>query len=118
MEEFSEDQIWDTITAHAKGKIDYEAFAAFFHFEPDNFLSSIIYGFAVNRSVEVIADKIAAQVTMTGNAVDKAALSRFIEQSEPALQQEIGLTIRVLGMLNDGEEPRDVYGIVLEVLDR
>ena len=79
MTEFDEDQIWDTIMESAKSIIDYKAFAALFPFNPDNFLSSIIYGFSVARSTEVIADKISAQVFMTGNTVDKVALSQFIE---------------------------------------
>ena len=113
MDEFSEDQIWDTITEQAKGKIDYRRFQALFPFNPDNFLSSIIYGFAVNRGKEVIADKISAQVVMTGNSVDRQALTQFIEDSRSLLGNEIMLTIKALQMLDDGTEPESVFTTLL-----
>jgi hypothetical protein len=117
MNDFSEDQIWDTIMESAKDKIQYEAFAALFPFNPDNFLSSIIYGFAVSRSGDLIAEKIAAQVFMTGNTVNKEALGLFINQSQLALQLEIALTAKALHLLDDGEEPELVYNTVLEALN-
>ena len=113
MDEFSEDQIWDTITGQAKGIIDYKRFERLFPFNPDNFLSSIIYGFAVNRSKEVIVEKISAQVFMTGNSVDRPALSLFIEESLPLLENEIALTIKALQMLDDGMEPEFVFATLL-----
>src|SRR5947199_10586759 len=109
MDDFDEDLIWDTIMESAKGKIDYKSFAALFPFSPDNFLSSIIYGFAANSSREVIVDKISAQVFMTGNLVDKASLLLFIEDNHPALKDEIAVTVRALKMLNDGIDPELVY---------
>jgi len=114
--EFNEDQIWDAIKDNAKGKIDYAVFASLFPFDPDNFLSSIIYGFAVSRSNEVIEDKIAAQVFMTGNAVDRQALRRFIEESHSLLKEEIAATVMALKMLDDGAEPETVFDTVIEAL--
>lgn len=116
MNEFSEDQIWDAIMESAKSKVDYDAFAGLFTFNPDNFLSSIIYGFATGKGPGSIADKISTQVYMTRNFVDKAALTAFIDQAGPLLHQEIALTIRALNMLNDGEEPETVYQTVSEAL--
>jgi hypothetical protein len=115
--DISEDEIWDTITASAKGKIDYAGFAALFPFNPDNFLSSIVYGFAIDRSTEVIAGKISAQVFMTGNTVDENALSHFIEGSHSKLKKEVTLTKMALQMLNDGDEPLEVYQFVLNSLN-
>ena len=116
MTDFDEDQIWDTIMESAKTKIDYPAFSALFPFNPDNFLSSIIYGFAVGRPATVIADKIAAQVFMTGNEVDKETLLSFVEGGEMALAQQIALTVQALQMLNAGEEPELIYETVVKAL--
>ena len=116
MSEFDEDQIWDTIMESAKGMIDYNAFAALFPFNPDNFLSSIIYGFAVNRSAQVIADKITAQVFMTGNEVDKDFLLRFVEESETSLSHQINLTAQAMQLLNAGEEPEVIYEGIVKAL--
>jgi len=112
VEDFSEDQIWDAIKDNAKCKIDYAGFAALFPFDPDNFLSSIIYGFAVGRSNEIIADKISAQVFMTGNSIDSQALDLFIEGSQSLLKKEIEVTVKALQMLDDGAEPEEVYETV------
>ena len=116
MSEFDEDKIWDTIMESAKSIIDYKAFAALFPFNPDNFLSSIIYGFSVNRTAQVIADKIAAQVFMTNNEVDKDILRRFVEESETSLIHQIALTAQAMQMLNAGEEPEDIYEAIVKAL--
>ncbi len=117
MEAFSEDLIWDSIKDHAKGRIDYPAFASFFTMDPDNFLSSTIYGFAVGQDAEAITNKIVAQVYMTGNFLNRPALRAFIEDNQSALQAEIALTRRVLHLLNDGEEPEEIYSMVLASLN-
>ena len=112
MESFNEDLIWDTIKDRAKDRIDYAGFAALFPFDPDNFLSSIIYGYAVGRPPQVITDKISSQVLMTGNTVDGEALGRFVAGSGTLLASEIALTVRALQMLNSGEDPEDVYELI------
>jgi hypothetical protein len=116
MDDFDEDLIWDTIRDNAKSRIDYERFAALFPINPDNFLSSILYGFAVGSSKEVIADKISTQVLMTCNTVNKQALLRFIEDNQSSLSHQIALTARALLLLEDGEEPEQVYQYVLDSL--
>ena len=116
MANFNEDEIWDAIMESAKGKVDYERFTALFPFNPDNFLSSIIYGFSVGRSAEVITEKISAQVFMTGNTVDKGALSQFIEEHQSKLTEETTLTTKAFQMLDDGTEPELVYETISEAL--
>src|SRR4051812_41117376 len=116
MANFDEDLIWDTIMESAKPMIDYPAFAALFPFNPDNFLSSIIYGFAVNRTAQTITDKIAAQVFMTGNEVNKDALHHFVAESQQALSNQIALTMKALQMLNAGEEPELIYYTIVKAL--
>lgn len=116
MPEFDEDLIWDTIMDSGKHRIDYPAFAAFFPFKADNFLSSVIYGFAMNRGIEAIAANIAAQVSQTGNAVDTAALQEFIARSRDALHVETRLTADALRRLARGEDPERIYQDVLEAL--
>ena len=116
MADFEEDQIWDTIMESAKSRIDYAAFASFFPFNPDNFLSSVIYGYATGRSADVITIKIADQVSMTGNRVDTDALLAFVEDSQSKLAQQVQLTIKALQMMNAGEEPELVYETVVKEL--
>src|SRR5688572_21951454 len=116
MPDFDEDLIWDTITEKAKSRVDYARFSAFFPFSPDNFLSSAIYGFAVGRSPQLIADKIAAQVQMTGNTVDVDELRDFIADSEAPLSKLADLTRVCLKALEEGEDEEVVYNMVLSAL--
>lgn len=116
MSDFDEDMIWDTIMESAKRVIDYNTFAAFFPFNPDNFLSSIIYGFAVGRSADVISGKISAQAFMTGNTVNESALLGFIKDSHSALSHQVALTTKALQMMNAGAEPVLVYETIKNAL--
>ena len=116
MDDFDEDLIWDTIMESGKSKIDYAAFGALFPIKPDNFLSSMIYGFAVGLPPEVITDKIVSQITATGNTVDEDALFGFVLDSQPALALQIALNVKVIQMLNAGEEPELVYEMVVNSL--
>lgn len=112
MEEFDEDLIWDTIMESGQSRIDYDAFSAFFPFRPDNFLSSVIYGFAMDRSPDAIAGNIAAQVSQTGNAVSLQELTAFIEESRAALNLESELTSYALAALARGADPEGVFQYV------
>lgn len=109
MPEFDEDLIWDSIMESAKTKIAYAAFEALFPFTPDNFLSSIIYGFAMKRSPEAITANIVTQTKMTGNIVDDTVLADFVASSRPAIAQEIELTAQALNELARGTDPEAVY---------
>jgi hypothetical protein len=117
MTEFDEDLIWDTIMEHGRTRIDHVAFAAFFPFNADNFLSSIIYGFAMERPVATIAGNIAAQVSQTGNVVDLPALTAFVEGSREALRTETDLTRMALRELARGEDSELIFKSVQQGLD-
>ena len=116
MEQITEDLIFDTIMESARGKVDYAAFEALFPFNPDNFLSSIIYGFALGTPIEVIVGRIATQVNMTGNTVDQQSLMIFIEDNTPLIAEEVKAKQVVLRMLDDGDELEDIYKVVAGML--
>ena len=117
MPEFDEDLIWDTIMESAKTKVDFPAFEALFPFPANNFLSSVIYGFAMQKEADAIVANIVTQTAMTGNFVHRNQLLEMVQSMQPAIDAEVTLTTAALRDLARGEDPEDVYRTIQRVLN-
>lgn len=117
MEDFDEDLIWDSLMESAKTKIDYDAFAALFPFPANNFLSSVIYGYAMRKDADAITANIVSQTVMTGNFVHRNQLHSMVDRMRQEIGLEIQLTSDALGKLARGDDPEEIYRDIAAVLN-